>query len=69
MKLKQILLPAVVSLVLSLAGRSLAADTLPPLRVGITPNLPPLAFKQDGKIVGIEADFAQKLGTALGREK
>ena len=43
-------------------------NTLPPLRVGITPNLPPLAFKQDGKIVGIEADFAQKLGTALGRE-
>jgi ABC-type amino acid transport substrate-binding protein len=66
MKLKQIL--AVISLVLSLAGSSLAADKLPPLRVGITPNLPPLAFKQDGKIAGIEADFAQKLGTELGRE-
>ena len=68
MKLKQILSLTVVSLVLSLAGSTFAADKLPPLRVGITPNLPPVAFKQDGKIVGIEADFAQKLGTELGRE-
>ncbi len=68
MKLKQIFPLAVVMLVLSLVCLASAADSLPPLRVGITPNLPPLAFKQNGKIVGIEADFAQRLGKQLGRE-
>jgi len=68
MKLKRILPLAVITLALSLAWKSFAADSLPSLRVGITPNLPPLAFKQNGKIVGIEADFAQQLGKELGRE-
>jgi ABC-type amino acid transport substrate-binding protein len=36
------------------------------LRVGIATNYPPLAFKQDGAIKGVEADFAAKLGPALG---
>lgn len=68
MKLKQILLSVVVLFALSFAGISFADDKLPPLRVGITPNLPPVAFKQGGKIVGIEADFAELLGKELGRE-
>jgi ABC-type amino acid transport substrate-binding protein len=38
------------------------------LRVGITPNARPLIFKQNGKIQGIEADFAHKLGEAMGKE-
>ena len=38
------------------------------LRVGVTPNARPLIFKQDGKISGIEADFARKLAEALGRK-
>src|SRR5262250_3687416 len=47
---------------------SLAADTeATPLRVGIAPNYPPLAFKQDGKLKGIEVEFAERLGKALGR--
>jgi polar amino acid transport system substrate-binding protein len=51
------------------AGRAvLAADAAPPLRVGIAPNYPPLAFKEDGQLVGIEVDFAHKLGKQLGRE-
>jgi ABC-type amino acid transport substrate-binding protein len=36
------------------------------LRVGIATNYPPLAFKQDGQIKGIEAEFARQLGTDLG---
>jgi len=68
MKPQRILPLAVITIVLSLIWKSFAADSLPPLRVGITPNLPPLAFKQNGKIVGIEADFAQQLGKELGRE-
>ena len=43
------------------------ADDAPPLRVGIAPNYPPLAFKEDGKLAGIEVDFANRLGAALGR--
>jgi polar amino acid transport system substrate-binding protein len=37
------------------------------LRVGVSPNSQPMVFKQGGQVVGIEADFAQKLGQALGR--
>ena len=38
------------------------------LRVGIAPNYPPLAFKQNGKITGAEVRFARRLGPALGRQ-
>ncbi len=37
------------------------------LRVSVSANSQPVIFKQGGQIVGIEADFAQKLGQALGR--
>jgi polar amino acid transport system substrate-binding protein len=49
-----------------------AADTPPAtgaateLRVGIAAIYPPLAFKQDGELTGIEVQFAQQLGTDLG---
>ena len=38
-----------------------------PLRVGISTNAPPLAFKQDGKLQGLEVDFALQLGRFLNR--
>lgn len=38
------------------------------LRVGITPNSPPMIFKQGGQISGVEAAFAKKVSTELGRE-
>jgi len=50
------------------AARLQAGDTPPPLRVGIAPNYPPLAFKQNGQLKGIEVDFAGRLGKELGRE-
>jgi polar amino acid transport system substrate-binding protein len=37
------------------------------LRVGIQTDYPPLAFQREGKIVGVEADLARKVGAALGR--
>jgi ABC-type amino acid transport substrate-binding protein len=43
-------------------GTSLAA-----LRVGIAPNYPPLAFKQQGRFTGLEVDFARGLEAELGR--
>jgi ABC-type amino acid transport substrate-binding protein len=51
---------------LAVISRALAADP-PPLRVGIAPNYPPLAFRKDGKVQGIEVDFAQRLEKVLGR--
>jgi len=53
--------------VLGVGTNARAADNPTPLRVGIAPNYPPLAFKEDGQLVGIEVDFAKRLGQALGR--
>lgn len=41
--------------------------TKPPeeLKVGITPNYPPIAFRRDGQLVGVEPDLARKLGQEL----
>lgn len=44
-----------------------AAQGAPPLRVGITPDFPPLIFKQGEKVSGIEAELAGMLGEELGR--
>ncbi len=38
-----------------------------PLLVGVTPDSPPLMFKQGNQIVGLEADLAMMLGEELGR--
>jgi polar amino acid transport system substrate-binding protein len=37
------------------------------LRVGITPNMPPLIYRQKGQIAGLEAEFAKGLARHLGR--
>ena len=39
-----------------------------PLRVALSPDYMPIAFKQDGKLVGIEVDNAREVGKILGRE-
>lgn len=38
------------------------------LRVGISTRSQPMAFKQGGVIMGVEADFAKQLGRALNKE-
>jgi ABC-type amino acid transport substrate-binding protein len=38
-----------------------------PVRVGVTPNYPPIIFKTDGRLSGAEVDLAQLLGEALRR--
>jgi len=38
------------------------------LRVGISPNAPPLIYKERGEITGLEASLAQRLGTFLGQK-
>jgi polar amino acid transport system substrate-binding protein len=50
-----------------------AQTTAPPvmsqsaLRVGTTPNYPPLSFKQQGRLTGLEVDFALGFVAELGR--
>jgi polar amino acid transport system substrate-binding protein len=39
----------------------------PALRVGISPHYPPIAFKEQGQLTGLEVDFARALGAELGR--
>ena len=56
-----------LALVAALAGGARAEDG-PPLRIGMAPNYPPLAFKKDGHLQGIEVDFAKRLGGALNRK-
>lgn len=38
------------------------------LKVGVSADYPPLVYKQEGRIVGIEADNATAVGGILGRE-
>lgn len=39
----------------------------PALRVGVSPDAPPVVFERDGEIVGIEADLARLVGLSLDR--
>jgi ABC-type amino acid transport substrate-binding protein len=50
------------------AQTSLQQSSKALLRVGVTPNYPPIIFKLQGKIAGLEADFAILLGKALQRD-
>ncbi|WP_309387692.1 substrate-binding periplasmic protein [Cerasicoccus frondis] len=38
------------------------------LRVGVSADMPPFVYKQDGKLVGLEIDMARQMGKDLGRE-
>ncbi len=38
-----------------------------PLRVGISPDYPPLIFMIDGKVTGLESDLAQRVARSLQR--
>lgn len=40
---------------------------MPPLRIGMAPNYPPVIFKEQGRLTGLEVDFANRLGEELGR--
>ncbi len=52
----------------STSNAAKAQETKPePLLVGITPNYPPIIFKEGSNIVGVEADLARLLGKELKR--
>lgn len=49
---------------------SLGSETLttPPLRIGVSANAPPHAYKLRGNLHGLEIDFAKQLGKYLSRD-
>ncbi len=65
-KIQTLLVVLLVTLGFMAVPNGLAADPVP-LKVGVTPNFPPMICEEDGKIAGVEADFARELGMALGR--
>ena len=50
---------------LTLATPPALADAL---KVGVSPDYPPLAFQQDGRIMGIEADNVRAVSEVIGRQ-
>jgi polar amino acid transport system substrate-binding protein len=51
----------------SVSSPDISRDSSPVLRVGMTPNSPPLVFRRNGELAGLETDFARALGEALRR--
>jgi polar amino acid transport system substrate-binding protein len=62
--MKQILTRLMLLWVCATAPAALAEA----LRVGLSPDYAPLAFKQDGRIVGIEVDNSRAVGEFMGRK-
>jgi polar amino acid transport system substrate-binding protein len=50
---------------LTLATPLALADAL---KVGVSPDYPPLAFQQDGRVMGIEADNVRAVSEVIGRQ-
>lgn len=48
--------------------KTLAKPFKAPLRVGVTPDYPPIVMKEDGILRGLEIDFAVRLADELGRK-
>ena len=51
---------------LEISGRPSEQSTA--LRVGVTPDYPPIIFRQGGKIAGLEAELARALARHTGRQ-
>jgi polar amino acid transport system substrate-binding protein len=58
---------AVVLAVLGCAGMDGQRSGPAPLRIGVTTNYPPMIFRSDGQITGLEADLARQLGWEMQR--
>jgi len=43
------------------------ATAVAELRIGITPDSPPLAFRRAGELAGLDVDLGRRLGAELGR--
>jgi polar amino acid transport system substrate-binding protein len=68
-QMKRLVIPALILfLITPFVSSGGGGSTEPaPLKVGVTPNFPPMVSKDGTNIVGVEADFAKALGEELGR--
>ena len=57
-----------VIFVAGFAGACLHSSPREALRIGVTPDAPPMVFLQDGKLAGVEVTLGHMLSKALGRE-
>jgi polar amino acid transport system substrate-binding protein len=53
-----------LTLLLSVCASAVAAQTL---RIGVSPDYPPLAYLAEGRVVGIEADNARAVSEIIGQ--
>jgi polar amino acid transport system substrate-binding protein len=59
---------ALVAVLVTILGVGCAGVGMRPvLRVGVSPDFPPIIFESEGRIVGIEADLAQIVAEKIGR--
>ena len=49
-------------------GQEAAPNKMPTLKVGVSTNAPPFAYKAGGQLQGLEVDFARQLAAHLNRE-
>lgn len=59
------MLRALLLLTLCTVGPLALADAL---RVGVSPDNPPLVYREEGRVVGLEADNIRAVGTILNRD-
>ena len=57
-----------ITFVFGICATAQAGSPVDTLRVGVAPFYPPIIFKQDGKIAGVEADMAHLLAKELGKQ-
>jgi ABC-type amino acid transport substrate-binding protein len=67
MKKIHVLILVLLILSIMVAADAYAKDNQNELFVGVSPDYPPVIFRQNETITGIEADLALKLGKALNR--
>lgn len=68
LRLLSLLLVLVLASCTASRESSVASSSAKVLRVGVSPDEPPLIYKSGGKISGIEADFAHLLARRLGAQ-
>ncbi len=67
MKITKILLAVILASLAGCGGSNLQSVGGDSLRVGVSPNYPPIIFKEDGRITGLEADMARAVGRELDK--
>ena len=66
-KMIKILMTVLLGLLAGCGGNNLQSVGGDSLLVGVSPNYPPIIFKESGRITGLEADMAREIGRELNK--